>query len=157
MGSYPLVQEREFSFASITLKVDGNEYLGADAINYDDGLTPSRTYGTRSVAPQGATAGQWEGSGNITFKLADARALRDALGTGWGLVAVTITVQFSEDGADAVHTHTIVARLVKVSMSNSAGSDATKETFDLFVLQPIDRDGKTIVPAIPASGAAAAA
>lgn len=151
MPAYPLINSMEYSFASITMAVDGQEYLNFQAINYNDSLTPGRSGGASPV-PFGTTAGEWDGSGSVEMALADGHALIASLGDGWGLRSVVFSVVFAEEGRDT-HEHVIRARLSRADNSNTRGSEPTKMVFDLFILEPIQRDGYRIVPLPSAAGA----
>ena len=141
--SYPNVGGFDYSFASIELKVGNTRYYGASAINYDDGLTPGRSMGTSTI-PLGSTAGTWDGSGSLEMNRRDAQALIDALGDGYGRVIFSIVVQYADDGMPVVTDQLPAVRLQKAGNSNSQGSDASKMSFDLFLLMPILRNGKAI-------------
>ena len=140
--SYPNVNGFEYSFASIVLTANGSRYYGATSITYDDSLTPGRAMGT-STMPGGDTAGTWDGSGSIEFNRRDGQALIDGLGNGYGRVRFQVVVQYNEAGMP-VMTDELLVRIQKSSNSNSAGSDAAKMSFDLFLLAPILRNGIAI-------------
>lgn len=141
--SYPNVNGFEWSFASIELKVNGTRYFGATGINYDDSLTPGRVIGTSTV-PLGSTAGTWDGSGSLEMNRRDAQALIDELGDGYGRVIFSIVVQYAEEGMPVITDELPAVRIQKAGNSNSQGSDASKMSFDLFLLMPIKRNGSAI-------------
>lgn len=149
----PNVNGVEYSFASIHFEVNGTRFYGITSINYDDSLTPGRTQIT-STLPGGATAGVWEGSGSVEFNRRDADTLIAALGHGFGRVVFTAIVQYAEDGMPVVTDTLPAVRLSKTSHGNSAGSDPTKTSFDLFLLAPILHNGFAIERAPDLAGAA---
>jgi len=147
MPSYPNVNGEEYSFASVILKIDGARYYGATAINYDDGLTPGRTRGT-SPLPLGGTAGEWDGTSSIEFNLRDGQEILDDFGDGYGRVKFGITVQFAEEGMEVITHELPTCRIQKVTNSNAQGTDGSKMTFELFLLEPVKRNGVAIERAL---------
>lgn len=140
---YPNVNGFEYSFASIELQVNGRRYYGVTSINYDDSLTPGRVKGTSSI-PLGSTAGEWDGTASMEMNRRDAQELIDDLGDGFGRVIFSIVVQYADDGAEVITDQLPAVRISKATHSNSQGSDASKISFDLFVMRPILRNGSGI-------------
>lgn len=146
-AEYPNINGLEYSYSSIVLNVDGQQYLGVTSINYNDKLSPAYSRGTSPV-PLGGTAGEWEGGGDIEFNKTDAQALIDALGDGWGRRTIQITIQYADDGMDVITDDLPAVRLISADSSNSAGSDPSKTKFGLWLLKPIKRNGIAITPDI---------
>jgi hypothetical protein len=144
---YPNVNGEEYSYASITLKLDGTRYYGATAINYDDGLTPGRSKGTGTL-PGGSTAGEWDGTSSIEFNLRDGQEILDDFGDGYGRVKFGVVVQFAEEGMPVITHELPKVRIQKVTNANSQGTDASKMTFELHLMAPILRNGVAIERAL---------
>lgn len=150
---YPNVNGCDYSFASVEFKINNRRYYGVTSINYDDSLTPGRVKGA-STLPLGSTAGDWDGSGSCEMNRQDAQAMIDDLGNGYGRVIFQVVIQYAEDGMPTITDELPAVRISKAGNSNSQGSDASKMSFDLFLLSPIKRNGKAIEAAMDLTNAA---
>ncbi len=146
---YPLINGREFSFASVTLQMFGLTFYPT-AIDYEDGLTPGRVKKSGSAIPAGSTRGEWDGSASVEFTVGDSAELIAAAqvaGLGsWGLAVGSATVLYQE--SIDVNMDTLPAfRMMKAANSPGSGSDPSKVKFDLFLMKPILR-GNSQAPVI---------
>lgn len=141
--NYPVINGRRYSWASVAIKLRGQEYTGIKSINYKDSLKPTKVMG---VGPfqRGRTKGVYEASGDMELFLQDAAHFRKALAeenASYGLVEFDVLVQFTENDEDPVVEHKVVkCRWAEVDNSNSQGADATTEKASLDVTW-IERDG----------------
>lgn len=137
--SYPEVNNRTYSYASVEIDIDGEIFTAVKSINYNDGLEPGELRGT-AVHALARTAGEYKAEASLELSLAEAKRLRTKMGNGYMLKAFPVTVQFTEDNEET-HKHELVGcRMKKNDNSNAAGSDPTMEKIDLHVMY-IKRDG----------------
>lgn len=138
--SFPQVNSNKFSYASITLWIDGRPYRGVKAINYKDSLKPAIVRGTGKQAI-GWTAGQYESEGDVELFREEWADVRSALGPGYMERVFSIQVQYQELGA-SLQTDTLPAvRISENTRSNSEGTDALTVKLGLTLLLPILENG----------------
>jgi hypothetical protein len=137
--SYPEVNNRTYSFASVEIDIDGTIYTAVKSINYSDSLEPGELRGT-AVHALARTAGEYKAEASFEVSLAEAKLIREKVGDGYMLKSFPITVTFTEDNEET-HKHELVGcRMKKNDNSNQSGSDPTMEKIDLHVMY-IKRDG----------------
>ncbi len=140
-----LINDIEYSWADIRVKVKGKELVAFKGIKYGDKVTRERVYGARRHAIK-RTRGKVEVDDcSITMFESEARELLDILGDGWVDVPVDeIVVQYGGEGQT---THTDVLEQVLFEGLEGGGEEGTSafEREVPFSCMKIKRDGKYIV------------
>jgi hypothetical protein len=101
-----------YSHADITLRAQGLQFAGMQAVNYHDKLGRQYVRGTARV-PLGMTSGQYEAGGDLTFYLPAfnflilSLSLLGLLSGGWRRFPFTLTVSYgSQAGPISIPTIT---------------------------------------------------
>lgn len=147
--SYPDINGKRYSWASIKVNIGNQQYLGVKSINFNEKVDPQKIHGTGQNII-GATAGMYDADGDVEVYQAEADDIITALGVGWGNRPLTITVQYEDDGQPTV-TKTLIVRLTARTQGGSESGEAMTSKFTMFFLAPIDSNGITMVPPIQAA------
>ena len=146
--SYPEINGARYSWSSVIVSFNGNQFLGCTSVNYEDGVEPATLHGnTQSII--GLTAGQYNVTGDIEFYRAEGQALISAIGDFWMNQAISVQVQYAEDGQPGVTTDTFTVRLVKKTISHSESNEALKMKFTMAFLTPVISNGISPIPSVP--------
>lgn len=140
-----------FSWASLIIKVDGEEFYGIEEINYEEKLERTKIRGTgRAQAPRGMTGGQYDVSNcSMVMHKDTAKAFRQFLaskapdGKSYGRVEFTITVQAVE-GDLVIDDVLYGCKLSGRTPSAKQGTDPLKETIPFDCLYVKDGDGLSL-------------
>lgn len=91
----------EKSWASITLKVKGEEIVGFKGISYSDSISREKVYGAGQMA-LAMTQGKYETEqGSITVYERQLRQIITAAGgNGWGSVVFDVEVRYADPGEE---------------------------------------------------------
>lgn len=142
--SYPLVNGRRYSFASIEITANGKTYLGMKEVSYTDTCEPGEIRGTGQQL-LGRTAGDYACEASMTPYREEADDLIESLGDGWMLKVFDVVVNYSEEGAP-MKTDRIVGCRIKSSENNhSQGTDGLENPLELHPMY-ILRNGIAPIP-----------
>lgn len=155
----------EYSWASITIEIAGEEFNAFTAIDYGDKLTITKSYGAGSAyRPRGRTRGKYEPDPvKLTGFKPELQALRQKLasqsasGLSYGSVEFNIVVQFIEpaqagDPASVDQAHTVVLERCKWTTdasSHSESPDPLQDTIELDTMG-VKRGGLTLYEEVSA-------
>ena len=134
------INEVEYSWADMRVKIRGREIVGFKGIKYDDKITREKVYGARRWAIA-RTRGKVEiDDCSITMFESEFRALIAELGQGWGDVPFEIIVQYGNAG---MPTHTDVLESCLLGGGGGGGEEGTSafEREVPFSCMRIRRDG----------------
>lgn len=140
------VNDVEYSWGSITLKINGVELIGYKAISYADGIEREAVYGARRHKI-GMTRGKiTTEQGSVTMYLKQHRELLDTLGDGWGDVRFDAEVRYAEPG---MPTRVDIVEGCKFAGNPEGGEEGASalEREVKFDFMRISRDGKYLAPA----------
>lgn len=140
--SYPTINGARFAWASVEIKVAGQIFY-ATAINY------SRKRNRQMVRvnhpdPIGKTRGENEYTADLELLLAEYNLLQQtlilqanqqSLNGGYGDVAFTVIVQYTENGFDTVTDTLNGCTMDSTDATGAQGPDALKRKFDLNPLK----------------------
>jgi len=121
-----------FSFSSITLKVDGEEYTVKE-VSYNDGTEPSMVYGSHPV-PLGMTRGPYKADGSCVMFREDFQALRAKLAADFYTKSFSVLVAYAEGTGTVEQDELVGCRFNKRDSSNSQGADPSIVKLDLAVM-----------------------
>jgi hypothetical protein len=140
-----IINDIEYSWADIRVKVRGKELISFKGIKYGDKVTREKVFGARRHAIK-RTRGKVEVDDcSITMHESAVRELLDILGDGWADALVDeIVVQY---GGDGLPTHTDVLESVYFEGLDGGGEEGSSafEREVPFSCMKIKRDGKYIV------------
>lgn len=139
------VNDVEYSWGSITLKINGVELIGYKAISYADGIEREAVYGARRHKI-GMTKGKvTTEQGSMTMYLKQHRELLDTLGDGWGDVRFDAEVRYAEPG---MPTRVDIIEGCKFAGNPEGGEEGASalEREVKFDFMRISRDGRYIAP-----------
>lgn len=139
MATYPKVNGRVFSYASVEIQVDGELITGIKSVTYSDKVERSKARGA-GRQPLGRTAGEYDAEGSLTLLREDANALIARFGEGWMDRAFDVVVTYAEQG---LPTQTDVLRgclIDEANGSNEQGTDPLETELTLNVMY-IERNG----------------
>ena len=127
--AYPQINGCRHSFASIELKMAGQEFKGIKSINYTRTRSRGKVMGT-SPDPIAKTRGENEYTAEVEIYFAEFMLFLsllkgDAPPDGYGDVFFDCTVTYGENGFDVVTDEIIGCTLDTTDASNSQGSDPT--------------------------------
>lgn len=120
--SYPMINGKRHSWASIELRTDGDIILGFTEIDYKASLDPGEVRGAGS-APIAFTMGNSSFEGSVSFLLEEFNSLVSSKGAGWMGASFEIIVSYSEDGLTTIVDTIQGVRFT--SVENSASSSST--------------------------------
>jgi hypothetical protein len=132
MPTYPNVNDRAYSYASIELDIDGDLYYASKSINYSDNMEPGELRG-QSQHRLGRTAGDYKAEASLELSREEWEILRAKFGDGFMLRSFDIQVSYSEDNMPLITDEVVGCRIKKVDYSNSQGPDASMVKLDLDV------------------------
>ena len=139
------INDIEYSWADIRVKIRGREIIGYKAIKYGDKVAREKVFGARRHAIS-RTRGKVEVDDcTMTMYESEVRELLDELGDGWADVSVdSIVVQYGNEGQT---THTDVLEDVLFEGLDGGGEEGSSafEREVPFSCMRIKRDGKYIV------------
>lgn len=139
MATYPKVNGRVLSYASIEVQIDGEIVTGIKAISYSDKMERAKARGA-GRQPLGRTSGDYDAEGSMTLLREDFHALIDRFGNGWMDKAFDVIVTYDEEGV-ATRTDRLVGCLIEAADgSNEQGTDPLETELPLNILY-IERNG----------------
>lgn len=138
------INDVEYSWADLRVKVGGRELVGFKGIKYGDKVTREKVYGARRHAIA-RTRGKVEVDDcSVTMYETEVRALLAELGPGWADVPVEFVVQYGNAG-QATHTDVLESCLFEgLDGGGEEGSSAFEREVP-FSCMRIKRDGVYIV------------
>lgn len=144
----PTINGNLYSFASITVKVNGDDLVGFTEITYGDNLEIVKGHGSRTAKKaRGRTQGAYQTDPVALKGHKDSiDALRNAFDDGTGYIGgteVEIVVQYEEPSLGVVTDTIERCRWMKNSNSNTEGADPTIDEVELDCLG-IRWNGKTL-------------
>jgi hypothetical protein len=134
--NYPIINGFAHEHNTARFLIRGKEYIGVTSIDYDCELMPGEVYGTRAQMIN-RTRGKHKATASFEMIKADAQALINDLGDGYGEVRFDIICSFPadpDDDATMITDKIIGARITKPSQNSAEGGEAIKIKFDLSVL-----------------------
>jgi hypothetical protein len=132
--NYPLINGVRHSFPSIELKLNGLIFVGFKSINYSRKRSRSMIYGN-NADPIGKTRGKNEYSCDAEFYLAEFNQFLASLGPGYGDLAFTINVTYTENSLDTIQDVILGCTLDSSEVSQSEGTDALVRKFEMNPLK----------------------
>lgn len=146
MPTFPLINGRRFSFASLDCRVRGIPVVGIKELSYSDKLEPGAVRGTKAQS-LGRTLGDYECDGSITIYREEFDALVAELGDGYGGIAFDITAHYADEGQPTSTDEVRGCRIKNVENNPSQGTDPLEVKLDLDVMY-ILRNGKCLLPGL---------
>ena len=145
MAGYPNINGREFSWASIELRLDGAApMVGFTAIKYSDKIEEEQPRGA-SRQPLGRTRGKYSVEDcSLTMLEGEFRQLVATLGDGWGDGTHTIVVQYADTGMTTATDTLEGVRFLGVDGGAEEGTEGLKREVSFSALK-IKRDGKYLI------------
>lgn len=131
---YPLINGVRHSFASIGLKIQGQEFIGFKSIEYSRTRERGFVQGNHPD-PLGKTRGKNTYKGSVELYLAEWNAFQKQLGPGYGDVFFPVTVSYSENGFDTITDLINGCTIDSTEGGGSEGTDPTTRKFDLSPLK----------------------
>ncbi|HEX2863664.1 MAG TPA: hypothetical protein VHN99_03780 [Deinococcales bacterium] len=117
-----------FSFVSLTLKLDGQEYTVKE-VAYSDGVNRGKVEANHAI-PLGFTRGMYEPKANITLYYEEFLAIQKKLGNKFYETRFTVTVAYAE-GSTTVQDELIGCRFAKRDAQHAKGNDNLDVKLDL--------------------------
>lgn len=140
------INDVEYSWADLRLKVNGKEIIAFKGIKYGDKVTREKVYGARRNAIA-RTRGKVEVDDcSVTMYESAVRALLAELGDGWADIPVEIVVQYGNPGV-ATHTDVLESCLFEGLDGGGEEGNSAFEREVPFSCMRIKRDGIYIVAA----------
>lgn len=136
---YPLVQGFRYDHSSLDIKLSGVSNLGVKALDWNDGLTIGKVFGT-AAQKLAETRGQYDGDGSLELWTAEAVNFEQQLvqqfpGIGLYEMRWTLDVNFaSEGGLPPMTVGLVGVRILKRTFSTSASTDAHSWKYDLSIM-----------------------
>lgn len=147
------VNGNQFSWGSISVKINGDRYYGFTAIGYGDSRERVMAYGMgRAHAPRGRSLGKYTTEPvTLTGWKDTMAALRSALaqagdGTSFGDTVCQIVVQYVEAGNTPVTVELEDCVMTKATSTDEESPDPSKEEAE-FSCMRIRRNGLTLFAA----------
>lgn len=135
MADTPTVNGHRYSWASIEMHADGIDQPEFTAIDYATESEAGEVF-AKGMQQIGDTAGTFKRNGSLELLKKQFNKLSKQLGKGFMRKRFPITVSFDEDGEGGIVTDELVqVRILKVSDSNSQGTDAAKVKLDLHIMR----------------------
>lgn len=136
-GNYHNHASAEFDFR-------GKVYLGITTFNYNDELERENQYGTGPI-PLGVSVGQYKPNADAEMlKTEFYRMLADFPDNGYGEVPFNAGATYKEASGTIVDELRTIY-ILKVEDASQQGPSANKVKLTLHVVEPIRRNGKTLV------------
>jgi hypothetical protein len=144
LPSYPLINGRRYSFASIEININGEAILGCKELQYTEALEPGEV---RGAGPQvlGRTLGDYSVEGSVTVYREEWDAILEKLGAGYMAKVFDVVATYAEEGAPTKTDKLAGCRIKNVEQSNSQGTDALEVKLDLHVFYLL-RDNVAAIP-----------
>jgi hypothetical protein len=151
---YALINGVRHSFASLTFKLDGQEFVGFSKVDYSRKRERGMPYG-----PNPDALGKTRGQNKYTFKVTVYTAeflnfVTAHFGPGYGDAQFVCQLSINENGMDPQSVMAINCTIDESTVSASAGVDATTVDLDFGPTKLIFND--TDDNSTPLGGAAAA-
>lgn len=127
MVSYPMVNGKRHSWASVELRVNSDIILGITEIDYKASLDPGEVRGAGS-APIAFTMGNSSFEGSFSILLEEFNALVSKLGAGWMGNAIEIIVSYDESGSGLTTIVDTIQGVRMTSVENSLSASSTDPT-----------------------------
>lgn len=142
---FPNINGREYSWASVEIRLGTRKYDKISSISYGDSLDFGLV-DVNSTIPAGHTRGKWTADDvSVEMPKTEAQALIDDLGDGFGQRVIQITVSYAEDGTGLIKDELPACRITKAADAPGAGgNEPSKMTFTIKPILPIIRNGKRI-------------
>lgn len=143
------VNENQYDWGSIVIKVDGEPYYGTTAVSHSQKRERSKAYGMgRHRAPRGRTRGKYSAEGKITMWKSSAQALRAALaasaGTNsYGDKVFQIVIQYIEADETPITEELVDCVIASEDASHEENTDPLKEEIGLDIMY-IKKNGLTL-------------
>lgn len=125
--SYPMVNGKRHSWASVELRVDSDIILGITEIDYKASLDPGEVRGAGS-APIAFTMGNSSFEGSFSILLEEFNTLVSKLGAGWMGNAIEIIVSYDESGSGLTTIVDTIQGVRMTSVENSLSASSTDPT-----------------------------
>lgn len=139
------VNDIEYSWGSITLKINGKEITGFKAISYSDAVEREAVYGA-GRHKLGMTRGKYTTEqGSITAYLKQEREIINDLGDGWADYGpFEVEVRYAEPGED---THIDIVEGCRFAGTSGGGEEGASplEREMKFDYMRVKRDGNYLV------------
>lgn len=119
--SYPMINGKRHSWASVELRADNDIILGITEADYKASLDPGEVRGAGS-APIAFTMGNSSFEGSISILLEEFNALVQKKGEGWMGQSFELIHSYSEDGLTTIVDTVQGVRFTSVENSMSASS-----------------------------------
>lgn len=135
MSDSLLINGHQHSWASVKIKIDGEEFTGLTSIKYADALESVLAYGMgRGHRPRGRSVGKYTIEPLVvTLWKSSAQALRAQLakssanGKSYGTVIFQVVLQFIEQGDTPITIEFQDCKWGKNSATDEEGTDPLKE------------------------------
>jgi hypothetical protein len=139
-----------YSWGSIILKIEGDEFTGIFGIDYSQKRERSKQYGTgRAQKPRGRSKGKYSAEGKITVPRGTMADLINFLadksedGVSYGDVVFQMTVQYVEADETPMLVELEDCVIAEESVSDEEGNEGLKDEITLDIMG-IKKNGKTL-------------
>lgn len=144
------VNNNQYDWGSIVIKVDGDEFHGFTAVSHNQKRERSKAYGTgKHRAPRGRTRGRYSAEAKITAWKSSVEALRAKLaslspdGSSYGDVVFQVVVQYIEADETPITEELVDCVIASEDASHEENTDPLKEEIGLDVMY-IKKNGRTL-------------
>ena len=124
-----------YDFSCVTLQIANMTYRGIQSISWTDARDHQAVYGS-TIAPLGATPGQWSGSGSVELLLADYADLYLSV-TSFYDSEFSISCVYSLGGNLPVNERLPKCLFMGRNGDMATGSEALTRKLDFMMLEPI--------------------
>jgi len=130
-----LINGKEYSWSSISVRVEDDEFLGITSVNYSVEVERGDVYGRSRIA-YATTDGKLKFSASLTITTSEFDALCERLGDGFMDVPFLLSISASvlDRGVEKIRTDELwPCRIKKIDQKNKEGSDAFMTDVELTV------------------------
>lgn len=144
------VNDNQYDWGSIVIKVDGDEFYGFTAVSHSQKRERSKAYGTgKHRAPRGRTRGRYSAEGKITGWKSSIQALRKKLaalspdGKSYGDAVFQVVVQYIETDEEPITEELVDCVIASEDASHEENTDPLKEEVGIDIMY-IKKNGLTL-------------
>jgi hypothetical protein len=144
------VNDNQYDWGSIVIKVDGDEFYGFTAVSHSQKRERSKAYGTgKHRAPRGRTRGRYSAEGKITGWKSSIQALRKKLaalsadGKSYGDAVFQVVIQYIEADEEPITEELVDCVIASEDASHEENTDPLKEEVGIDIMY-IKKNGLTL-------------
>jgi hypothetical protein len=135
MADSPVINGQMYSWASVSVALDGIDTPDFTEITYSPSLEPGKVRG-KGTRVRGTTAGEADSDGSFTILKKQAAVFIKKMGHGLMRKQFSITVQYDEDGEGGIITDELFGvRITKIEDAPKQGSEGAMTKFDIHIMR----------------------